>query len=198
MANTQNLVKRTKERVPSQLEEDGLLKEVILTRRTTKVVKGGKKTSFSAMVAVGDKKGHIGVAIGKAPDVRNAVEKAIKKAKKNMISVNLFKNTITHDVDVKFGASHILLKPAKKGRGMISSNVIRTLLELAGVKDVVAKMHGTSNKITNTYCIMKALKELKPARVSKVVNAEAQKDASINGNVPATSNDKPKTAASAK
>jgi len=167
MANFQNLVKRTRDNKPSDGLEDGMFKEVILTRRTSKVVKGGKKTSFSALVAVGDRKGHVGIALAKASEVRNAVDKAIKRAKKNMITVPLYKGTITHDVTVKYGASRLMLRPGKKGRGMISSNVIRTTLELAGVHDIVAKMHGTSNRITNTYCVMKALKELKPARFKK-------------------------------
>lgn len=166
MANNQNLLKRRDNSSQSSNEEsnDGLVRDVILTRRTTKVVKGGKKTSFSALVVVGDKKGHIGVAIGKAMDVRSAVEKAAKKAKKNMFAVNLSKNTIPHDIVYKYGASRIMLRPAKRGTGMISSNVIRTVLELAGVQDIVAKMHGTSNRITNTYCIINALRELKPAK----------------------------------
>ena len=165
---TQNLIKRHRDNAP-QGDSDGLLKEVILTRRTTKVVKGGKKTSFSALVVVGDKKNHVGMAMGKAQDVRAAVEKATSRAKKNMVTINLNKNTISHEVDVKFGASHIMLRPAKKGSGMIASNVVRTVLELAGVQDIVAKMHGTSNRITNTYCIFKALQQLKPARAARTI-----------------------------
>ena len=173
MANNENLLKRTRDNNHSNGDDnDGILKDVILTRRTTKVVKGGKKTTFSALVVVGDKKGHLGVAIGKALDVRSAVDKAVKKAKKNMFAVNLSKNTIPHDITYKYGASRIMLRPAKKGTGMISSNVIRTVLELAGVQDIVAKMHGTSNKITNTYCIVNALKHLKPARVPHVKKTE--------------------------
>lgn len=166
MTNAKNLIKRTRDNSSSD-DGDGIMKEVILTRRTTKVVKGGKKTTFSAMVVVGDKKGHVGVAIGKALDVRNAVEKGVKKAKKSMITVPLYKTTIPHEVDVKFGASKIMLRPAPKGTGMRSSNVVRIVLELAGVQDIVAKMHGTSNRITNTYAIMKAMKMLKTTKPNK-------------------------------
>ena len=176
MANPQNLAKRSRDN--SQFnDEDGLVKEVLLTRRTTKVVRGGKKTRVAALVVVGDRKGHVGVSMGKALDARTAVDKAIKKAKKNMITVPLTKGTIPHDVVAKFGSSKILLKPAKKGTGMIASNVVRTVLEIAGVKDIVSKMYGTSNKITNAYCIMGAVKQLKSprARYVKTEENEAEK-----------------------
>ena len=178
MVNSKNLIKKTRDN-SNQDDGDGIMREVVLTRRTTKVVKGGKKTTFSAMVVVGDKKGHVGVAIGKALDVRNAVEKAVKKAKKAMITVPLDKTTIPHEVDVKSGASKIMLRPARKGTGMRSSNVVRIVLELVGIQDIVAKMHGTSNRITNTYAIMKAMKMLKPTRVSKKSNETSEASAPV-------------------
>ena len=178
--NNQNLIRKNRDNSSQGDESDGIMKEVILTRRTTKVVKGGKKTTFAAMVVVGDKKGHLGVAMGKALDVRNAVEKATKKAKKSMVNVPIDKTTIPHQVDVKFRASRISLRPAPKGTGMRSSNVVRIVLELAGIQDIVAKMHGTSNKITNTYAIMKAVKMLKPVRQKRIpVTAEVETNKSV-------------------
>lgn len=176
MALPQNLMRRTRDNsAPSNMldGDDGLMREVLLTRRTTKVVKGGKKTKYSALVVVGDKKGHVGIALGKALDARGAVEKGIKKARKNLITVPMNKGTITHDVVAKYGSSKIMLRPARKGTGMIASNVVRTILELGGVSDIVAKMYGTSNKITNAYCIMSAIKQLKAPRAQKEEVAEA-------------------------
>lgn len=132
----------------------------LMTRRVTKVVKGGKKMRFTAMVVTGDKKGSVGVALAKGNDPRSAIEKATTKAKKAMIKVNLKGDTVNFDLMNKFKSSKIYFKPATPGTGIIASNAIRPILELAGIKDIYTKIYGTNNKITNAYCVFDALEKL--------------------------------------
>jgi small subunit ribosomal protein S5 len=132
----------------------------LLTRRVTKVVKGGKKMKFTAMVVVGDRDSHIGVALAKGMDPRSAIEKATNKAKKNMFKIALKEDTILFDLMNKYKSSRIYFKPARHGTGIIASNAIRPILELAGIKDIYTKIYGTNNKITNAYCVVDALQKL--------------------------------------
>jgi small subunit ribosomal protein S5 len=132
----------------------------LLTRRVTKVVKGGKKMRFTAVVAVGDKSGRVGLALSKGGDPRSAIEKATNKAKKNLVKVKLVDQTIPFETTEKYKSAQIFFKPAKPGTGIIASNAIRPILELAGIKDIYTKIYGTSNKVTNSYCVMSALKRL--------------------------------------
>lgn len=132
----------------------------LYTNRVTKVVQGGKKMKFQAMVAVGDKAGKVGVAIAKGQDPRSAIEKASLKAKKNMKKVNLKDTTIPFEITEKFKSSKIFFKPARHGTGIIASNAIRPILELAGIKDIYTKIYGTNNKVTNAYCVAQALDRL--------------------------------------
>lgn len=131
--------------------------------RVTRVMAGGKRMNFRACIAIGDKKGKIGVGLGKGADVTMAVNKAVNKAKKDLITVNTINDTITHEIYYKEGAAKILLKPARSGKGIIAGGVARAILELAGIKNVTSKQMGTNNKINNARCVIEALRSLRVA-----------------------------------
>jgi small subunit ribosomal protein S5 len=139
--------------------------QVILVNRTSKKTTGGNKIGFAVMVVVGDGTGKVGAGLGKALDVMSALRKGTSYAKKHFIDVPLFEErTIPRRIEVKYGAANILLKPAPKGSGIIAGGAVRTVLELAGVKDVVGKMLGSRNKITNVYATLEALRKLGESR----------------------------------
>ncbi|MFV1917222.1 MAG: 30S ribosomal protein S5 [Patescibacteria group bacterium] len=133
---------------------------VVEIRRISKKTKGGNMIRFSALVVVGDKKGKVGVAVSKAPDVRSAIRKAIEAAKRRMIKVPLKGKTIPYSVTEKFSAARILLKPAPSGSGIIAGGPMRVVLEAAGIRDAVGKILGTRNKISNVYATIAALKRI--------------------------------------
>src|SRR3989338_7119715 len=138
---------------------------VVQVNRTSKKTSGGNRIGFSTLVVVGDRKGNVGAGLGKAKDVISGIRKGSLYAKKHLLKVPLKDGrTIPHRVEVKFGAAKIFLKPAPKGSGIIAGSSVRTVLELAGVKDVVGKILGTNNKITNVYATMKALEMLRRVR----------------------------------
>ncbi len=136
--------------------------KVLEIKRVTRVMAGGKRMSFRATLILGDKKGKVGLGIGKGLDVAAAVEKAKRQAQKNLISVNLKdKRTIPHEIDEKYSAARIRLKPAKLNHGLIAGGPVRAVLELVGVKDISAKILGrTTNKLTNAMATIKALEKL--------------------------------------
>jgi len=135
--------------------------------RVTRVTKGGRRLRFRAAVVVGDRKGKVGFGVCKGSDVAQAVEKATRKAKKNIIEVSIIQGTIPHFVESKFGAAKIILKPQFKGRGLVAGGTVRVICSLAGIKDISSKKIGrTSNKINNAKAVIKALKELKYANTS--------------------------------
>ncbi len=142
------------------MEELQTYEEILSIRRVTKVVTGGKNLRFSVFVAVGDKNGRVGIGKGKAREVPLAIQKAIEKAKKNMIQVPIIGTTIPHAIQAKFGAAKVLIKPASEGTGVIAGSSVRKILELAGIRDVLAKILGSRNPITNAYATMEALKML--------------------------------------
>lgn len=138
--------------------------KIIAINRVTKVTKGGRSFRFSATVAVGDKKGHVGIGTGKSSEIPDAVSKAIKAAEKNIIKVDLVEDrTISHEIIGTCGAAKILIKPAKPGRGNIAGGPVRIILELAGVKDAVAKSLGSNTQINTARATMDALKKQKKA-----------------------------------
>jgi small subunit ribosomal protein S5 len=144
----------------NQKKEGDMDSVTLLTRRVTKVVKGGKRMKFTALVVVGDKINKVGVALAKGSDPRTAIEKAATKAKKNLKTINIVDNSIAFDLMHKYKSSQIFFKPAQPGTGIIASNAIRPILELAGIKDIYTKIYGTNNKITNAYCVISALEKL--------------------------------------
>lgn len=164
-------------REPKEFDE-----EVVQIDRVTRVVKGGRKLRFRATVVIGNRKGKVGVGTGKSHEVTGAIQKAIAKAKKDIFTVKLNETTIPHDVRIKYKASKILLMPAAPGTGVIAGGPIRKVLELAGVKDILSKSFGTTNKLNNTKATFEALKLMKttPFMERKKLNkpqAEAPKKA---------------------
>ncbi len=129
--------------------------------RVTKVVKGGRRFRFTALVVVGDRKGHVGFGYGKAKEVPDATRKAVDDAFKNIVSVNLKGSTIPHDIEVKFNSSKILLKPASEGTGVIAGGGARPVVELAGIKNILTKSLGSNNSANVVRATIKALSLLK-------------------------------------
>ncbi|MCX7905876.1 MAG: 30S ribosomal protein S5 [Elusimicrobiales bacterium] len=134
---------------------------VISVNRVAKVVKGGKRLSFNALVAVGNGEGKVGVAVGKAKEVQDAIQKAVALAKKNMIEFPLINGTIPHEVEAKFCSGYIWMKPAVEGTGLIAGGAARSVLEVAGVKNVLTKNIGSTNPFNSAYATIEALKKLK-------------------------------------
>jgi small subunit ribosomal protein S5 len=135
--------------------------ELLDLARVTRVVKGGRRFRFRASVVIGDRRGKIGFGIGKSKDVQQAIQKAQKDAEKNMIDVPLKAGTIAFAVEASLKGAHVLLKPAREGTGLIAGGTVRTVADLCGIKDLVAKAVGTSNKINNARASMKALSLLR-------------------------------------
>jgi small subunit ribosomal protein S5 len=137
--------------------------------RVAKVVKGGRRFSFTALVVVGDEVDHVGVGYGKANEVPSAIAKAVEDAKKNLFQIPKYKNTITHQVTGRYGAGRVFLKPASEGTGVIAGAGVRAVLELGGVRDILAKSLGTANPINLLMATVQGLKSLKrPEDVAKL------------------------------
>ncbi len=138
--------------------------KLVYVGRTAKVVKGGRRFNFSAIVVVGDGEGHVGYGLGKAGEVVDAVTKATDAAKKNITKIRLQNNTIPHQVIGKYGAAKVLIRPATPGTGVIAAGGVRAILELAGVKDVLTKNIGSSNPHNTVKAAMKGLASLEDAQ----------------------------------
>lgn len=143
------------EQPKSEFEE-----RVLHIKRVSKKTKGGNKIGFSALVVVGDRNGRVGGGLGKATDVKTAIKKGINAAKANLVNVNMKGQSIPHEVTNKFGSTEVFMKPAPQGSGIIAGGVIRHVVELAGIKDISAKMLGSNNKTSNVECVLQALKKL--------------------------------------
>lgn len=135
--------------------------EVIQIDRVTRVVKGGRRLRFRATVVIGNKKGKVGIGIGKSNEVATAIQKAIQKAKHSLIVVPIFRDTIPHDIKHKYKSSRIMMMPAGEGTGIIAGGAVRKVVELAGIKNILSKSFGTNNKVSNTQCAYETLKLLR-------------------------------------
>ena len=169
MEKTEN--RRAKNNFPEREREFD--QQLVDIARVTRVTAGGKRLRFRACVVIGDKKGLVGAGVAKGADVSIAIDKAVALAKKNMLKVVIFNNTVPHKVTQKYGAARIMIKPAPLGTGVIAGGPVRIVLEMAGVENVVSKMLGSSNKINNVRAAINALKKL---RVRKIKAKEGQKD----------------------
>ena len=164
-----------KNREPSEFEE-----KVIQVSRVSKKTKGGNKMGFSVLMVVGDKKGRVGVGLGKAKDVQSAVKKGVKKAKKRLIMVPMNGTTIPFKIQVKNGAGVVMLKPAPKGSGVIAGGPVRAVVEAAGIRDISSTILGSSNQASSVYATFEALKEiekvvkLKGIKLKSVAQSEAE------------------------
>ena len=144
------------------VKKDEFREKVLDLRRVTRVTAGGKRFRFRATVIIGDEKGRVGAGIAKGLDVAPEVPKARSDAKKNVLTIPLNGRTINHEVEAKFSAARVRLKPAKEGHGLIAGGAVRTVLSLAGIRDITAKCLGrTPNKLTNALATIEALKKLK-------------------------------------
>jgi small subunit ribosomal protein S5 len=153
----------------SEVAGRDLQERVVKINRVAKVVKGGRRFSFTALVVVGDEVDHVGVGYGKANEVPSAIAKAVEDAKKNLFQIPKYKNTITHQVTGRYGAGRVLLKPASEGTGVIAGAGVRAVLELGGVRDILAKSLGTANPINLLMATVQGLKSLKrPEDVAKL------------------------------
>lgn len=143
------------QQIPSEFEE-----KIVQVNRVSKKTKGGNKIGFSVIVVVGDKKGRVGVGLGKARDVSTAIRKGASYAKKHLIEVPIVNGTITSDIFIKRGAAKILLKPAPEGSGIIAGGAVRVVVEAAGIRNISSKVLGTKNQASNVYATLDALEKI--------------------------------------
>lgn len=175
--NTQNNQSRDKSRGPRKPrrgdrkgireEVKEFQEEILAIDRVTRVTAGGRQLRFRVSLVIGDGKGRVGLGIGKAGEVQGAIEKALRDARKNLITFPMVDGTIAHDVTVNFKSSAIFLHPAHPGTGIIAGGSARKIFAVAGLKDIIAKQHGSPNTITNTRVTLKALQALKPSALVK-------------------------------
>lgn len=162
-------------------EEKEFKEELLAIDRVTRVTAGGRQIRFRASIVIGDGKGRVGLGTGKAGEVQVAIEKAIRDAKKNLITFPMVNGTIPHDVSANYKSSSLFIHPAHAGTGIIAGGSVRKIFAVSGIKDVIAKQHGAPNKITNARVTMTALKALKPLHLvtsfsKKPATEESQKE----------------------
>jgi small subunit ribosomal protein S5 len=160
------------EQQPKEFEE-----KVIAIDRVARVVRGGRRFRFRATVVVGDGKGRVGVGVGKGGEVMSAIAKAVSRAKAQMVTIPLKDHTIPHEVNVRFAGAQVMLKPASAGTGVIAGGAVRNVVEVAGIRDLLTKSFGSTNKVNNAYATALALSQLRaaPAKKAKADKAETEK-----------------------
>lgn len=173
--NPSNSNRGSRQQRQAEPEEKQFDERVVNIDRVARVVKGGRRFRFRALVVVGDRKGRVGIGIAKGADVTAAVAKAVDVAKKNFVKVNLYKGTIPHESEAKVSGARILIKPASAGTGLIAGGVVRTVLEVAGVSNVLSKSLGSSNKINTAYATIAALQAIEPANRWVTTRADSTK-----------------------
>jgi small subunit ribosomal protein S5 len=159
-----------------QGSQDGFEEQIVQVNRVSKKTQGGNKVGFGVLVVVGDKKGKVGVGLGKAGDVSSAIKKGVTLAKKHAIDVPILNGTIPFEFYIKLGAAKVLLKPAPKGSGVIAGGAVRSVVSLAGIENISSKVLGTDNKASNVYATIEALRRLaerynRERRIRKEKNA---------------------------
>ena len=159
-------------RPPREQEVKEFDERVVHIDRVARVVKGGRRFRFRALVVVGDHKGKVGIGIAKGADVTAAINKAVEVAKKNFVKVSIYKGTIPHEAEVKISGARILLKPASPGTGLIAGGTVRIVLEVAGISNILSKSLGSSNKINVAYATVAALQTIEPS--SKWVTRQSE------------------------
>lgn len=166
------MVKRNKK----SFEDKEFEERVLTIRRVSKKTTGGNYVSFSALVAVGDGKGNVGVGLGRGLEVPPAIQKGITQARKRMVFIPIYNETLPHEIIMKYKSARLLLKPAPPGTGLKLGGVVRAVLDIAGVNNASGKIRGSRNQITNAYAVIEAIKKLKP-RISKGKHTPPQKAA---------------------
>jgi len=146
---------------------DGFEEQIVNINRVSKKTKGGNKVGFAALAVVGDKKGRVGVGLGKAPDVSSAIRKGVLLAKKHLVTVPIKNGTIPFRIEVKVGAARLILKPAPPGSGVIAGGAVRSVVSAAGIQNISSKILGTTNKLSNVYATLEALREIEDRYLSK-------------------------------
>lgn len=161
MQNNRNLGRNDRDQTPEEKQFD---ERILAIDRVARVVKGGRRFRFRALAVVGDRKNKIGIGSAKGADVTTAVAKAMEVAKKNMVSIHLYKETLPHEATAKVAGANILIKPASPGTGLIAGGVVRTILEVSGVRNALSKSLGSTNKTNTAYATLAALQSLVPAK----------------------------------
>lgn len=176
-ATEQKQVRPRRVQADVQSEEKQFDERVVHVDRVARVVRGGRRFRFRALVVIGDHKNRVGIGSSKGADVTAAVSKAVDVAKKHLITLHIYKGTFPHESQAKVGGSHILLKPASAGTGLIAGGVVRTILEVAGVSNALSKSLGSTNKTNTAYATIAALQTMQPAK-TWVTNLPKSKDTS--------------------
>jgi small subunit ribosomal protein S5 len=163
-----------------------LEERVVQINRVAKVVSGGRRFSFSAIVVVGDGQGHVGAGLGKAGEVPEAIRKGVEDAKKHLIRIPMVGTTIPHRVDTEFSSSKVMLKPASQGTGVIAGGSVRAVVEAAGIRDILAKIHGSTNPVNVTRATIEALRSLRSAE-----ELSARRGVKVSSYIPGQSGEVP-------